>query len=361
MALTAVETQDRRSTWDLRQRPETTDRRGDRKQHAADEELLTIPKTRDNSEIVQIESLRPGDSPRLSGEDAEHTRVLREKLPDLPAILVNRRTMKVIDGMHRLAAARLEQAETIRAEFIDTDEQRAFLLAVKANTAHGLPLSVADREAAANRILSWYPYWSDRAIAAVAGLAATTVGAIRERSTVRSPQLNARIGRDGRLRPMSTQDGRRRASEIITARPEASLREVAREAGISLGTAHNVRERMRRGEDCVLDTQGGASRGPASHCDRGTNRRRRRCGEPLAWQAVRERVGKDPVLRYAPDGRVLLRWFDARAMVAGEWRDVVDAIPPHWVETMINVAYSCGNEWYELAAALEQRHAAAAG
>jgi hypothetical protein len=147
---------------------------------------------------------------------------------------------------------------------------------VKANADHGLPLSVADREAAAGRILSWYPYWSDRAIAAVVGLAATTVGAIRERSTVQSPQLNVRLGRDGRLRPMSTLDGRRRAGDIIAARPDASLREVAREAGISLGTAHNVRERMRRGEDCVPDNQGAGPERSASHCDRRTTRRRRR-------------------------------------------------------------------------------------
>ena len=88
---------------------------------------------------------------------------------------------------------------------------------------------------------------------AIAGLAATTVGAIRERSTVQSPQLNTRmLAATSRLRPVSALDGRRRASEIIAARPDASLREVAREAGISLGTAHNVRERMRRGEDCGL-------------------------------------------------------------------------------------------------------------
>ena len=78
--------------------------------------------------------------------------------------------------MHRLSAAKLEGSETIRAEFVDADEQTAFLLAVKANTDHGLPLSVADREAAAERILSWYPYWSDRAIAAIAGLAGDVCG-----------------------------------------------------------------------------------------------------------------------------------------------------------------------------------------
>jgi hypothetical protein len=276
-------------------------------------------------------------------------------VPDLPAILVNRRTMRVIDGMHRLSAAKLAGAEMIRVKFIDTDERDAFLLAVKANTDHGLPLSVADREAAAIRILSWYPYWSDRAIASVVGLAATTVGAIRARSAVQSPQLNVRMGRDGRLRPMSTADGRRRASEIIAARPGASLREVAREAGISLGTAHNVRERMRRGEECVPDRPSAEPGRSQSHCDRRVTRRKRQ--EPLAWQMARERLAQDPALRQAEAGRALLPWFDARAIADGDWRGVIDTIPPRWVETMINVAYSCGNEWHELASALKQRNA----
>jgi ParB-like chromosome segregation protein Spo0J len=313
------------------------------------------------SEDVPIDSLLPADSPRISGEDTGHTRVLRENLPDLPAILVNRRTMQVIDGMHRLSAARLGGAESIRAEFIDTDERNAFLLAVKANTQHGLPLSVADREAAAERILSWYPYWSDRAIAAIVGLAATTVGAIRDRSTIQLPQLNARLGRDGRLRPMNALDGRRRATEIIAARPEASLREVAREAGISLGTAHSVRERMRRGEDVVAHSAGPVPDRHASPFERRATRRRRRCSEPLAWQAARERLSKDPALRYTDAGRVLLRWFDTRAISTSDWQSIIEVIPPHWVETMINVAQACGNEWYELASALEQRNAAAAG
>ena len=298
------------------------------------------------SQVVTIESLRPADSPRVRGQDAGHAHALRESLPDLPAILVNRRTMRVIDGMHRLSAARLAGAGTIRAEFIDADERTAFLLAVRANTRRGLPLSLADREAAAERILSWYPYWSDRSIAAIAGLAATTVGAIRGRSAVATGQLNARIGRDGRVRPVSALDGRRRASEIIAARPGTPLREVARQAGISLGTAHNVRERMRRGPD---SQRHGARR--AGGCGRRA--------EPLPWQAARERLVKDPTLRYAEAGRVLVRWLDARATGVGDWRDVIDAIPSHWVETIINVAQSCGNEWHELAAALEQRNALA--
>lgn len=38
------------------------------------------------------------------------------------------------------------------------------------NTHHGLPLTRADRKAAAQRILDIHPHWSDRAIAKVTGL-----------------------------------------------------------------------------------------------------------------------------------------------------------------------------------------------
>ena len=73
---------------------------------------------------------------------------------------------------------------------------------------HGMPLTRADRKAAAQRIVMIRPQWSDRAIAAVGGLSAKTVGAIRRRSTEEIPQSNARLGGDGRVRPLAAADGR---------------------------------------------------------------------------------------------------------------------------------------------------------
>jgi hypothetical protein len=57
----------------------------------------------------------------------------------LPPLLVDRRSMRVIDGMHRLMAALLKKRETIDVEFFDGSYADAFLLAVEANVAHGLP------------------------------------------------------------------------------------------------------------------------------------------------------------------------------------------------------------------------------
>lgn len=309
----------------------------------------------DMAEAVPIQSVLPGESPRISGENAGHTNALRERLPDLPAILVNRRTMQVVDGMHRLSAAKQQGADMIRVRFVDVSQHEAFLLSVRANMDHGLPLSLADREAAALRILQWHASWSDRAIADVVGLAASTLAAIRKRSTDRSQQSNARMGRDGRIRPMSTLDGRLRASEILAARPGTPLREVALEAGVSLGTAHDVRDRMRRGDHPIPDRQRPDQERASSQCDRRGLPRRRRRGELVAWPSLRPRLMRDPLVRYSVSGQELLRWLDSHTITPQSWQGIVNNVPPHWADSVVGVAYSCADQWQEVAQALERR------
>ncbi len=138
---------------------------------------------------VPILSLRPGESPRLEGEDKAHIARLAETETPLPPILVDRRSMRVIDGMHRLMAASLNGREAINIEFFDGSAADAFLRGVEANVTNGLPLSRADRRAAAARITTSHPHMSDRAIAVSAGLSAKTVASIRCRSTDAVPQL----------------------------------------------------------------------------------------------------------------------------------------------------------------------------
>ncbi|HEX9335644.1 MAG TPA: streptomycin biosynthesis protein, partial [Pseudonocardiaceae bacterium] len=201
--------------------------------------------------MVTIDTLMLTDSPRLAGENTEHTRRLADSDDYLPPILVHRPTGWVIDGAHRVRAAILRGQTRIAAQFFDGPMDAAFVLAVRGNIAHGLPLSPADRRAAAERIVRSHPRWSDRAIAAATGLSDKTVRAIRRRSTSETPQLNTRVGRDGRVRPLNAANGRRLAAELIAERPDAGLREIASAAGISLATAHDVRIRLQRGEDPV--------------------------------------------------------------------------------------------------------------
>ncbi len=182
--------------------------------------------------IVPLLSLRPADSPRLNGEDKAHIARLAEMDTPLPPILVDRRTMRVIDGMHRLMAASLQGRENISVRFFDGNETDVFLRAVQENIAHGLPLSQADRRAAAERIIASHPHMSDRAIGHSVGLAAKTVATIRKSSSEEIPQSNARVGRDGRVRPLDSGhipgNGARRA-QSPRARRAASAGEGSRE------------------------------------------------------------------------------------------------------------------------------------
>jgi hypothetical protein len=172
--------------------------------------------------------------------------------------------MQLIDGVHRLLAAVSKGHETIEVEFFDGSAADAYLRGVEANVTHGFPLSQADRRAAVERILALHPQMSDRAIAQSAGLGAKTVAAIRRRTaedSEASGQHSARVGRDGRVRPLNGLEGRFRAAHMLAEHPQASLREVARLAGVSPTTAADVRDRLVRGtHPAVAPSPAGRSR-----------------------------------------------------------------------------------------------------
>jgi uncharacterized protein YerC len=262
----------------------------------------------------------------------------------LPPILVHRPSMRVIDGMHRLGAAVLRGDELIEVRFFDGSERETFVLGVLSNIAHGLPLSLADRLAAAERIIAAEPAWSDRAIAAAAGLGARTIANIRRRIRIQSDsEVRARTGRDGRVRPLDSAEGRLRASRIIRERPSASLREVAREAGVSPSTVRDVRRRLQRGEDPV---------------PRPRQRRNAESAPPPQspdLTAILLGLQNDPALRFSESGRLLLRWIFSRSIRNGERLDVIDKVPPHCTYIIANVARSCADEWLRLAERLERR------
>ncbi|RSM56171.1 streptomycin biosynthesis protein [Amycolatopsis sp. WAC 01376] len=321
-----------------------------------DEPSTEYPKAGQVTSAVPLAALRPADSPRLIGEDAEHIRVLAEPDRALPPILVHRSTMRIIDGMHRLGAARLRGQNTIDVVFFDGSEEDAFVLAVKANVAHGLPLSYADREAAVARIVISHPDWSDRAIAAAAGLGPRTVATVRGRIDG-LPQGTARLGRDGKVRPLDSTDGRRVASRLIAAFPDASLRSIARAAGIAPATVRDVRERIQRGEDPVPPRRPRAVRD--GHTERReTSQPAHDHTERLSTterNAVLRNLERDPSLRFAQTGTRTLRWLVHRVIAEEEWRELVDTVPPHSVYVLAALARRCANEWIEFAHQLEQR------
>ena len=200
---------------------------------------------------VPIGSLVPGFHLRHEGTDIAHVRLLADAAGsvELPSILVQKSGSRIIDGMHRIEVAKLRGEWNITARIVDCTDDEALVLAIKSNTLHGLPLTRADRISSAKRILGTHADWSDRAVAGITGLNAKAIASLRNSSAGDMQFDGKRLGRDGKRRPVMPAEGRRRAAEYINAHPEASLREVARETDVSLGTVHDVRERIRRGAD----------------------------------------------------------------------------------------------------------------
>lgn len=260
--------------------------------------------------------------------------------------------------MHRLLAARLKGIGHVRVQFYEGDSDQAFLHSVRLNVQHGMPLTRADRRAAAERIFRTHPQLSDRAIAAIAGLATKTVAGLRLKM-VDCSASDVRVGQDGRRRPVNNADGRLAASQVIALRPEASLRQIAREAGISVGTAHDVRERIRQGKDPLPDsvreralgTAPAAPADPPAPAPRATGRTVAQDREEV--QEVLQRLRQDPSLRYTESGRSLLRWLGTSTVIPAELPVPLKQMPAHCAVSVSRLARSCAAAWLELALRLE--------
>jgi ParB-like chromosome segregation protein Spo0J len=313
--------------------------------------------------MIRIDSLVLDHSPRLAGADTEHIRLLAESGAHLPPIVVHRPTMAVIDGVHRVQAALRNGRTEIAAWLLDCDDNVAFVLGVRANITHGLPLSQADRAAAAERILANQPHWSDRAVAAVAGLSDKTVSRIRARSTAPAPQSNTRLGRDGRMRPLDAEHRRQQAAAMILDRPNAGLREVAKAIGLSAATVRDVRKRIERGEDPVperlrlLRKPDDAAVTPLSRTRRGPgDGRSRERNLPADRDVILARLRDDPSIRFSDAGRNVLRWLHQHNVNTEDLENLGNGLPDHWAPVVAGLARSCANEWIRFAEHLEQRN-----
>lgn len=307
--------------------------------------------------MVPISLLLPSHSPRIAGEDESHVETLAESDAPLPPIVVHRSTMRVVDGMHRVRAAALRSEERIAVQFFEGDEDDAFVLAVQLNSVHGLPLNQADRASAAARIIASHPQWSDRRIATVTGLAASSIATMRPRSTEQTEQLKKRVGRDGRARPLNAAEGRIRASRLLADRPGSTLKEVAEESGVSIATVKDVRDRVRAGKDPLpprlrrAETQGDrndigtAPSAGRSHALRQTS--------PSDLDFVLRGMVRDPSMR-TEAGRALVHLLRTHAIVdQAKWCRLAAGVPGHRAAAVAQAARVCAEQWLRLAREVE--------
>ncbi|MEV0126108.1 transcriptional regulator [Streptomyces sp. NPDC050703] len=266
--------------------------------------------------------------------------------------------MRVIDGMHRYLAALSNGQRMIDVEFFDGTPEEAYLRAVEANSAHGLPLTPAERKAAAARIIASLPHMSDRAIAKAAGLGAKAVATIRRRMG-ETPQLKARVGQDGKVRPLNSAEARHRVADLLAERPDASLRELARLACTSPATVSDVRRRLASGEPPApgrTDAEKPASEAPAVR-PQPVGRRPHR-GIRLVSQdptTVVDKLLRDPSLRHREEGRQLLRQLQQHAIAMQEWPELGTAVSPHSREMVASLAREYAKAWLGFAQELDER------
>ena len=289
---------------------------------------------------LAIDAVTLGDSVRSNGLDQAHVERLVELRGDWPPIVVWGERNLVVDGAHRMAAARrLGYTRVGAVRFAGTADD-AYLESVRRNIDHGLPLSLEDRRRAARRVLSRHPEWSDRRIASLCGLSGKTVARLRRDQPDAgdgSPGgviigIDRRVGKDGKARPVQAGEVRARIRRALDENPGGSLRSIAAAAGASPETVRSVRSRIH-----ALD--GPLPAGPVDQDEAGVM--------AAPWEG-------DRALASCGDAGRFARWFSATE-VDEEWHDHVWTIPVGRIYEVVDEARARADRWSTFASLLESR------
>jgi ParB-like chromosome segregation protein Spo0J len=282
--------------------------------------------------MVEVNDLSITPSFRESGVTHEHVAHLIAMRGHWPPILVARGDGLVIDGVHRVAAARFLGLARIEAVLFDGGPEDALIEFVRRNVYHGLPLTLAERKHAAARILTAQPAWSDRRVAELCAISPKTVARLRptagRRPTEETPHLDiaSRIGRDNRCRPVDGASARSRIVEEIKARPDASLRAIAATVGVSPETVRSVRMSLQHAPDA------------------GT--------EPARIEAPWK---DDAAILSSNGGEDFVAWFERTVVTDDDAARHLDAVPLSRIYEIADEARRRSTMWMQFARSLEAR------
>ncbi len=171
--------------------------------------IYTAPESADKSSTIRTISLDEiildtGTQVRAEmalGVVAEYAELLVAGVT-LPPVTVFKTPKRhvLVDGFHRVAAARKAGLAAIQAEVHEGTVIDAVAYALKANATHGLRRTNADKRQAVEIALKYWPKESSRKLAERCGVTDKLVTEVRN-STAEIPQSEERVGRDGRKRP----------------------------------------------------------------------------------------------------------------------------------------------------------------
>jgi ParB-like chromosome segregation protein Spo0J len=303
---------------------------------------------------VPVAQLRPGPAIRTERVNAAHVRRLAECADSWPPIIVRQSDLAVVDGAHRVAAARLLQFDKIRAVYFEGDDRGALVASVRNNMNNGLPLTLEERRIAATDILRQHPEWADRRIAELCGLSPKTVA--ERRRSARAPIVGAdaakavRFGRDGRARPVDRAAARARIIQALQEDPTASLREIAAVVGSSHETVRRVRLQME-----METTQPALVPEPplSLPADIDIEDDEDELMEPFELVAA-PRWSDDSACSSTGPGREFAQWFDQTEVAEDEWQVHMAQVPRGRIYPVVDEARRRANEWLAFARALER-------
>ncbi len=298
-----------------------------------------------SSEVVSVAlaDLSVSTSFREGGLNEEHVQRLVALAGHWPPVLVNRPDGLVIDGAHRVEAARVLGLDRVEAWYFDGDPDDALIEFVRRNVHQGLPLTLRERKRAADHVLAAHPEWSDRRIAELCAISPKTVGRLRGKKTVRPTggilQLDARtrIGRDNKWRPVHSASVRSRVAEALKEHPGASLRTVAKSVGVSPETVRIVRMNMEAGHAPDVAPEppqfGSVPRLPEAS---------------VSWD-------QDLALVSSEDGEDFVAWFDRTTLTNEECWHFLDSVPLSRIYEIADEARRRSEVWTQFAKSLDVR------
>ena len=195
---------------------------------------------------VRVQSLRIEPLLPQRRVDHEHVRRLMMAPERWAPVVLSRRDLSVVDGYHRLLAARQLDRTIVAAHWFDGDPLDCLLTFLALNVRDGQALDRTERHEVVRRILSAHPDWADRRVGDLCGASPKTVAALRlenvgDAAAGDDRRSNVRVGRDGRARPTDPLAKRALIVELLQRDPDASLRTIAGRAGASPETVRMVK------------------------------------------------------------------------------------------------------------------------
>jgi ParB-like chromosome segregation protein Spo0J len=302
---------------------------------------------------VPITHLRLGPSPR-DGINIRHVAALSELDGEWEPLVVQRGSMVVVDGRHRLAAAKKLGHDVVRVSYFEGTDAEACAEAIRLNVLHGLPLTLSERTGAARHLIGLFPHWSDRHVSSICALSPRTIARIRSqyfpRPQPETPEapgalvVEKRIGKDGRRYPSTGKAIRSEIGRILQEEGNVSLRSVAARTGVSPETVRTVRRSLAAQHEGISASQ--ALLQTSGHPDEGAPKGK--FPTPLNWL-------EDSACSSTPEGREFADWFEGRGLDSELLAPMAQAVPLSRVYDAIDEARRRAALWETFAKVLQER------